>query len=147
MRSLATRLTCLISLILFANVSFSAQYGAAISEGKPISLASAIEKLEHQASADVLVTAKVGSVCEKKGCWMALQSADDEMRVTFKDYEFFVPFNIVGKTVTVEGTLEKIQMSLEESKHMVKDGGGNPDEVTEAISEYRMIASGIELKE
>lgn len=137
------RLTCFISLCLLANFSFSDQYGAAISDGKAISLTSAIAQLESQSSAVVLVTAKVDSVCGKKGCWMVLKSADDEMRVTFKDYGFFVPFNIVGKTVTVEGTLEKIQMSLKESKHMVKDGGGNPDDVTEAISEYRMIATGV----
>lgn len=147
MKSFTTRFACIISLILVSQLGFADQYGAAISEGTPISLASAIEKLESQSSAIVLVSAKVGSVCEKKGCWMALTTADNEMRVTFKDYGFFVPFNIVGKTVTVEGKLEKIQMSLEESKHMVKDGGGNPDDVSEAISEYRMVASGVQVNE
>ncbi len=142
--SLFNGLVIMLSLTSFN--CFSQTFGAALSDNAPISLNTAIDFLNDQSSINVVVEAKVDSVCEKKGCWMALKSADNEMRVTFKDYGFFVPFNIVGKQVTVEGVLEKIQMSLEESKHMVQDAGGDPKKVTQPISEFRMIASGVRIK-
>ena len=42
--------------------------------------------------------AQVASVCQVKGCWMVLDlGGGTQARVTFKDYGFFVPMDIVGK--------------------------------------------------
>jgi hypothetical protein len=121
-------------------------YGAPIARNDPISLGAAFEQLTSAPKADVLIEAKVDAVCVVKGCWMALIDRAGEARVTFKDYGFFVPSSIVGKTVLVEGTLEKVQMSLEETKHYVKDAGGDPSTVTAPRIEYRIVASGVQVK-
>ena len=115
-----------IALALFAALiampASAAQYGAAITLARPESLASAIAKLDGQDAAEVLVEAKVTKVCEMKGCWLRLQSAEDELHVTFVNDSFFVPASLAGKTVHVQGRLMKTNAS------------------------YTFIASGIEVR-
>ena len=51
--------------------------------------------------------------CEKKGCWMEL-AADAKgpgVRVTFKDYGFFVPLDSAGRTAKVEGVVKVAELS------------------------------------
>lgn len=125
-------------------------YGEKITGSESVSVSKAIEILKGSQTnqIDTLIKAKVTSVCQAKGCWLALTNADDRdrnIRVTFKDYGFFVPPTLVGDVVLVEGTLKEVELSLEDSKHYIKDAGGNPDEVTQPITEYQMIAAGVKV--
>jgi Domain of unknown function (DUF4920) len=133
-------------LCCWTTIAAAEQYGAPISAKNPLSLQAALKKLDAAPSADVLIESKVDKVCVVKGCWMALTNARDDVRVTFKDYGFFVPASIIGKTVIVEGTLEKVVMSLDDTKHYVKDAGGDPSTVTQPRTEYRIVASGVAVK-
>jgi len=50
------------------------------------------------------MTAKVDAVCKSKGCWMKLNLEDgNQVMVKFKDYGFFVPKDIEGKEVVING--------------------------------------------
>jgi hypothetical protein len=130
-----------------ATLATAEHYGAPIKGKSPLSLQTAIKQLEAKPKTDVLIESKVDAVCVVKGCWMALtDTAGGDVRVTFKDYGFFVPGSIIGKTVLVEGTLEKVVMSLEDTKHYVKDAGGDPSKVTQPRTEYRIVASGVQVK-
>ena len=140
------RLSFALLIGSLATLSHAEQYGAPIQAKSPLSLQAAIAKLDRTTKADVLIESKVDSVCVVKGCWMALTDSTHNARVTFKDYGFFVPSSVIGKTVLVEGTLEKVEMSLEDTKHYVKDAGGDPTKVTEPRTEYRIVASGVEVK-
>jgi hypothetical protein len=133
-------------LCCLATIASAENYGAAITTKNPLSLEAAIQELDDKLTADVLVESKVAAVCVVKGCWMALTSSQNEVRVTFKNYGFFVPSSVIGKTVVVEGTLEKVVMSLEDTKHYVKDAGGDPSQVTHPRTEYRIVASGVAVK-
>jgi Domain of unknown function (DUF4920) len=135
-------------LCCWAAIASAEHYGAEIKSKTPLSLAAAIKQLDSKPSADVLIESKVDKVCVVKGCWMALtnSNAKDDVRVTFKDYGFFVPSSIIGKTVLVEGKLEKVVMSLEDTKHYVKDAGGDPSTVTTPRTEYRIVANGVQVK-
>ncbi len=137
------RLACTMALCMSATLAHAEQYGAPIKAATPVPLDAAIQQLASKPKADVLVKSKVEAVCVVKGCWMALTDSGADVRVTFKDYGFFVPSNIIGKTVLVEGTLEKVVMSLEDTKHYVKDAGGDPATVTQPRTEYRIVASGV----
>jgi hypothetical protein len=141
MKYVAAALLCCLTSIAAAE-----QYGAPISAKNPLSLQAALKKLDAAPSANVLIESKVDKVCVVKGCWMALTNAQDDVRVTFKDYGFFVPASIIGKTVIVEGTLEKVVMSLDDTKHYVKDAGGDPSTVTQPRTEYRIVATGVAVK-
>ena len=143
----ASSLTCALILTSIPLIASAEQYGAPIAGKTPLTLQSAIEQLDTKPKADVVIQSKVEAVCVVKGCWMALtDNSAGDVRVTFKDYGFFVPSSIIGKTVLVEGTLEKVQMTLDETRHYVKDAGGDPAKVTQPRTEYRIVASGVEVK-
>lgn len=113
----------------------------------PITVDEAIEKFKSKnEKGSVLVEAKIDKVCQKKGCWMTLKGKSNEMRVIFKDYGFFVPTTIAGKSVLVEGTMKEEKLTLEETKHFVADEGGDPSKVTEARSDYQFVATGVVVK-
>jgi len=131
---------------LASTVVFAENYGAPITGKNPVSLAAAIKQLGKQPTADVVVESTVDKVCVVKGCWLGLTDASSDARVTFKDYAFFVPASLVGKRVVVEGKLEKVTMSLEDTKHYVKDAGGDPATVTQPRVEYRIVASGVQVR-
>ncbi|HTE40834.1 MAG TPA: DUF4920 domain-containing protein [Steroidobacteraceae bacterium] len=144
------RILVAAALTLVLSSAYAEHYGAPIAKKAPISLAAAIKQLDAKtasaAMSQVLVESKVDKVCVVKGCWMGLVDPARDIRVTFKDYSFFVPQTLIGKTVIVEGTLEKVTMSLEDTKHYVKDAGGDPSTVTQPRVEYRIVANGVEVK-
>jgi hypothetical protein len=133
-------------LALTASSSWAEHYGAPVTAKNPIPLASAIKQLGNQSMANVVVESKVDKICVAKGCWLGLVDASTDARLTFKDYAFFVPQSLIGKRVIVEGTLEKVTMTLEDTKHYVKDAGGDPSTVTQPRVEYRIVASGVQVK-
>jgi hypothetical protein len=131
---------------LASTAAFAERYGAPIAGKNPVSLAAAIKQLGNRGTADVIVESTVDKVCVVKGCWLGLTDASSDARVTFKDYAFFVPASLIGKRVIVEGKLEKVTMSLEDTRHYVKDAGGDPSTVTQPRVEYRIVASGVQVK-
>lgn len=123
------------------------KFGAELTlKDTPLSVDEALEKFKaNKITGPVLLTAKIDKVCKKKGCWMTIKNKTDELRVTFKDYGFFVPQNIVGKNVLVEGIIKEEKLTLEQTKHFVQDEGGDPSKVTEAKTDYQFVASGVSL--
>lgn len=60
----------------------------------------------------------------EKGCWLELNvGLQKTMRVTFKDYSFFVPINSVGKNAILEGYAYIDTTSIEMLKHYAEDAG------------------------
>ena len=85
--------------------------------------------------------------CTKKGCWMTVDiGKGDQMRVTFKDYGFFVPKDLNGEQVVLEGSLQRKVSSVEEQRHYAEDAGKSAREV-EAIQQadttYAFEAVGV----
>lgn len=95
--------------------------------------------------------AKVKEVCKSKGCWMKLELADgEEAMVRFKDYGFFMPMDIEGKEVIVNGLAFVESMSVEDQKHYAEDGGATANELAEITSPkktYGFEADGVLLKD
>jgi hypothetical protein len=95
--------------------------------------------------------AKVDEVCQAKGCWMRLDLGNDEqVMVKFKDYGFFMPKNIAGKEVIVNGKAFVSEVSVEEQRHYAEDAGKSEDEIaaiTEVKRTYTFEADGVLLKE
>lgn len=96
-------------------------------------------------------TAKVIDVCKAKGCWMKLELEDgQETMVRFKNYGFFMPKDITGKEVVVNGLAFVEEMSVEDQKHYAKDGGQSEAEIakiTAVKKSYGFEADGVLLKE
>ncbi len=96
------------------------------------------------------LTGKIEAVCQKKGCWMELKNADNStMRVTFKDYAFFMPKDCSGKTAIVEGIAKVDETSVADLKEYAKDNGDKQeaiDAITEPKKELVFEAKGVILQ-
>lgn len=93
------------------------------------------------------VTATVEDVCQAKGCWMTVKLDNGQtMRVTFKDYGFFVPKDISGKTVVFEGEAKMKTTPISELQHYAEDAGKSKEEIakiTEPKRELTFVANGV----
>ncbi|GBL36289.1 hypothetical protein EMGBS15_18840 [Filimonas sp.] len=70
------------------------------------------------------LSGKIDAVCQKKGCWMELKNTDGSaMRVTFKDYGFFMPKDCAGKTAIVDGMAKVEVTSVADLQEYAKDDG------------------------
>ncbi|WP_299074026.1 DUF4920 domain-containing protein [uncultured Paraglaciecola sp.] len=67
------------------------------------------------------VEARIAKVCQKKGCFFIAQQDEHILRVSFRDYGFFIPTDSSGKTVTLAGELIKKNLSLEQATHFKAD--------------------------
>ncbi|MGJ8592814.1 MAG: DUF4920 domain-containing protein [Aquaticitalea sp.] len=97
------------------------------------------------------MTAKVIEVCQAKGCWMTLNLDNgEEAMVKFKDYAFFMPKDISGKEVILNGKAYVNEVPVDEQRHYAEDAGKSKEEV-EAITEpkktFSFEADGVLIKE
>jgi len=76
------------------------------------------------------IIAEVHEVCQAKGCWMRLNLDDEnEVMVKFKDYGFFVPKDITGKKVIINGQAFVEEVSIDEQRHYAEDAGKSAEEI------------------
>ena len=124
-------------------------FGAMIDAANAISYDELIPKMAATDSLAVKVSGKVGEVCQKKGCWMMLvpeQAGQPEMRITFKDYAFFMPKDLTGKHVVLEGYAYVEETPVDMLRHYAEDAGKSPEEIekiTEPKREVAYEASGV----
>lgn len=102
------------------------------------------EKYENK---KIILEGTVKGVCQKKGCWMEVVAEPDQpgVRVTFKDYGFFVPKDVAGYKVRAEGKIKISTLSKEEADHYEEEGAQvvrNPDGT---VKEIGFVAYGVEL--
>jgi hypothetical protein len=92
-------------------------------------------------------TGKVISVCQEKGCWMKVEKTSGEtVMVKFKDYGFFMPKDIVGKEVVLEGEATVKETSVKQLKHYAQDAGKSKEEINKIKApkkELIFVASGV----
>ena len=93
-------------------------FGAPLPEaGQPIGIGDLLANSAQYEGRDVLLTTRIAKVCQKKGCFFVAQHGADSVRVTFKDYGFFIPSDSGGKTVTLAGTFARKPLSPEQAAH------------------------------
>ncbi len=99
-------------------------FGAPLDETlDDVSLTALVEQGDTWLGEPVLVTARVSQVCQKKGCFFIAQEGNTVLRVSFKDYGFFVPTDISGRRVTMAGELVQREISEDQAEHMSEDLG------------------------
>lgn len=129
-------------------------FGVQIDSKDALDVQEMAAKYQNLRVADTLntkFTATVTDVCKAKGCWMKLQMEDgSEAMVKFKDYGFFVPKDIEGKKVIVNGKAFVSEMTVEDQKHYAKDGGKSAKDIaqiTKPKKTYGFEADGVLLKQ
>jgi hypothetical protein len=125
-------------------------FGAAVKPGPALNYDQLYSKMQSVQTMPAKVNAKVNAVCQSKGCWMNLVSDTDPakpaMRVRFKDYAFFMPKDLAGQRVTIEGTATVEETSVEDLRHYAKDAGKSEAEInaiTQPKRELTFEASGV----
>jgi hypothetical protein len=101
---------------------------------------------EAYAGQTVLTRARIRDVCQKKGCWMVLAEGDENMRVRFEDYGFFVPRDSSGKVAYVEGRVETKVISESTARHYAEESQTErPSEIVGPQRVTSFIARGVRL--
>lgn len=82
----------------------------------------------------------IAEVCSKKGCWMKLDMGEGKIvRVTFKDYGFFMPLNAAGEVV-VNGKAFVTETSVDDLKHYAGDAGETLEEIAAITQPEKTLA-------
>ena len=124
-------------------------FGEGITSSEYMEFSEVIEKLENSEEVETVLKAKVADVCQAKGCWMNLvddKGGDQPFFVKFHDYGFFVPKDIGGREVLVEGKAYKELTTVDELRHYAEDAGKSKEEIeaiTEPVEELKFMATGV----
>lgn len=133
-------------------------------EESPISLTDAMKDLASLEGKPIKLEARVVTACRKKGCWMTIQpkdmsedaaaekkegDAEDDIRVTFKDYGFFVPRHADGALAVMEGQFEREVVSEAHRKHLARDAKKSEEEIAAIegdLETVQFVATAVDLK-
>ncbi len=99
---------------------------------------------------EFIVEGTIQECCQKKGCWMKVDMGNGEsMRVSFKDYGFFVPLDAGGRTMVMKGVAMYDTISVDFLKHLAEDANATQEEI-DAITEPELAltfeATGVLIK-
>lgn len=133
---------CLIAAFAFAQTEYKGQkFGEEVKPGDVKPAAKMEAAMGDKKATDMKIEGKVVDVCKKKGCWMTLEMPNGEpMRVTFKDYAFFMPMDIVGKNVVLDGIAKKQTISVETLRHYAEDAHKSAEEVAKITDPKKELA-------
>jgi hypothetical protein len=126
-------------------------YGANLKENGVLGTAEMISVVETSGTFSGKITGEIKEVCTKKGCWFTMDLANGEpMRVTFKDYGFFIPTNSQGFPIILEGVATLTETDVETLKHFAEDQGKSKEEIDAITAPKREItfeATGVIIKD
>jgi hypothetical protein len=122
-------------------------FGQKITANGAISLEQFSTRLKEGQIIPAKIKGVVTGVCTKKGCWMKMELPDKtKMQVVFKDYGFFVPAAILGKTVVLQGEGRQKIISVNELKHYAEDAKKSKEEIdaiTKPEKQVKFTATGV----
>jgi hypothetical protein len=126
-------------------------FGAEINDSGVVSLTQLVSELQVKDEFEGKVVGEIKEVCSKKGCWMTIDLPNGQtMRVTFKDYGFFVPLDSQGYPVVIEGVASKKVTDVATLRHFAEDAGKSKEEIeaiTEPKQEYAFEAIGVIIRD
>lgn len=165
-KSKVNKAVCVLGLV-FSSAAYGKIYGESFTMpkggGQPVAeVMNEMAKDQKQSLKSVAVQGEISSVCQSKGCWITLKTkegaqtdtcaeslkgatAQQEVRVMFKDHSFEVPKKLKGKVI-VFGDLERKKLSSYQQKHLLKDAGCSKSEIKKVKGEmykYQMTATGV----
>lgn len=147
-----------LALFLIANVAVAQetipsakpgqQYGKAITKDGAIKTADLEKKITNETSFNGKIEGEVVEVCKKKGCFIKIkrEGEGEPIMVRFTDYGYFMPQDIVGKTVVLEGEAKMKETSVAWLKHYAEDEGKSAEEIakiTKPKVDINIVADGV----
>ncbi len=122
--------------------------GAALGNSPTVDLAEAMQSVDAYVDQTVILEGAVKKVCQVKGCWMEVspKGADRGIRVTFKDYAFFMPTDSQGAEARLEGVFETNLFSKTDADHLIAEGVALNRHADGTATEVSFVAQGVELR-
>ena len=124
-------------------------YGETIATTGTVTNVNDLQLATANAVFDGKVTGKVKEVCKSMGCWIKLEKADGStLMVKSKEHGFFMPQDLVGRTVVIEGTASVKEVSEDKRRHLAEDAGKSKEEIRKikgSAKEVQFIAKGVEV--
>jgi hypothetical protein len=122
--------------------------GAVLGSSPTVDLAEAIQSVDAYMDQTVILEGAVKKVCQAKGCWMEVspKGADRGIRVTFKDYAFFMPTDSQGADARLEGVFETNLFSKADADHLIAEGVALNRHADGTATEISFVAQGVELR-
>lgn len=118
-------------------------FGAPLdANANPASLEALLDNPHDYLDKSIRVETRISEVCQKKGCFMIATAGKHAVRISFKDYAFFVPTDTSGKTVTLTGTLIERTLSDEQAAHLREDAGSD---TIQAGTVYEIVADSVSI--
>ncbi|HVS30778.1 MAG TPA: DUF4920 domain-containing protein [Thermoanaerobaculia bacterium] len=113
-----------------------------------VPLEDVLQKPDAYMEAPVVVDGVITKACSNKGCWMQLapEAGQDGVRVTFKDYGFFVPIDSKGVQARAEGVASLKKLSKKDADHLEGEGAKLSRNADGTANEVSFVASGVELR-
>ncbi|MEM1433774.1 MAG: DUF4920 domain-containing protein [Pseudomonadota bacterium] len=109
----------------------SETFGAPIpAQGEVYRLGTVLSNPAAHLERDLKIRTRVAKVCQKKGCFFIAQEGARTVRVSFRDYSFFIPTDSGDKTVLLAGRLLEKHRSAAEAQHLRDDLQRNPADGT-----------------
>lgn len=126
----------------------AAVYGALPADLGPAVDADQLRTGQVESGSRVLVRGVIKEVCQKKGCWHTLATADPAVDILVKDKEYaiFLPTGCGGRTAEIAGTFTREVMPLEEARHYAEDAGEDPSTITEAPVKLLIDVEGVAIR-
>lgn len=135
-----------------ASLEVDGTFGDSFTPDQIVAAPEMLSRYDEKQLADTVRTTlrgQVNEVCQAKGCWMTIATGtESEMMVKFKDYAFFMPMDISGREVLMNGMAYYQITPVDELRHYAEDAGKSSEEIamiTEPKKELRFLADGVKL--
>jgi hypothetical protein len=146
----------IVSAFLGQAVAFSGDdlenkrlYGEKLVAMKATPLSEVLERDEEFDKKEVTIEGTVVEVCQSKGCWMFIGDGEHKLRVDFKNYGFFVPWDSEGKRVRVQGKVYRKLVDKNVARHWAEESSNpdvKPEDITEDVMMVMLTAFGVEME-
>ncbi len=145
--------TSLFVLLLLASPVLAKSFGAGLSLDQTTSLTELLGNPDNYVDKQVQLKGLIVDVCEKRGCWLYITGDQpfEKIRVKVVDGQIVFPLEARGKQGTVEGVVEKFELTREEviknRQHHAEERGESfdPATVTSGETVYQLRGTGAEI--
>jgi Domain of unknown function (DUF4920) len=153
---MSSRLMLFALLFLtLASTSVSAKsFGSGLSLQKMTLLSEVLANPEPFIGQKVQIKGMIVDVCQSRGCWIYLAGDKqfEKIRVKVTDGEIVFPMEARGRAATVEGVLQKFELSREDiiakEKHYAEEQGRkfDPSSIKSGETIYQLRGLGAEVE-
>ena len=120
-------------------------FGAVLNETlQKVSLTELAERPEDHLNKPFHLKTRIAKVCQRKGCFFIAQQNEHVLRVSFRDYGFFIPTDSSDKMVEIAGELVEKELSPEQAAHLQSDLGDDEKRVRSG-KVYEIVADSVKI--